>query len=114
MPFHHNKCNSRSDSEGNYNDEYAQRCKRFDISFVCIEYSTSYNFSDIDFVGTMHRVASIEDFARKEEIDFFHFILSEESCFFFITFNNAIGRIHLDFIPNCSLHLFEYKIESHK
>lgn len=61
-----------SDSEGNYNDEYAQRCKRFDISFVCIEYSTSYNFSDIDFVGTMHRVASIEDFARKEEIDFFH------------------------------------------
>lgn len=61
-----------SDKEGNYNIEYAKRCKKYKISYTCIVYKTAYAFSLIDFSTAMKSVDEIEKFAVKEQIDFFH------------------------------------------
>ncbi len=61
-----------SDKKGNYNHEYAERCRQYDIPYVCMQYSTAFNFIDIDYTGSMQSTVEIEIFAKKEGITFFH------------------------------------------
>ena len=57
---------------GDYNREYARRCRSYAIPCVCIRYGTAFSFADIDYSESMKSVAVIEEFARSECIDFFH------------------------------------------
>lgn len=61
-----------TDNEGNYNIEYANRCKKNKMEFLCLRYNTTFNFSSIDFTESMKNVKYIEEFAIREDIDFFH------------------------------------------
>ena len=60
------------DSCGNTNEEYAKRCKHYNLPFRCIHFSTSFNFSNIDFCDAMESIAYIEQFVLEEKVTFFH------------------------------------------
>lgn len=61
-----------ADETGSYNYEYAKRCEQHHIPYTWIEYSTAWNFMSIDYIEYMKSVVSIEEFAKKENITFFH------------------------------------------
>ena len=48
-----------TDNEGNYNIEYAHRCKKNKINFFCLRYNTTFNFSSIDFIECMKNLKYI-------------------------------------------------------
>ena len=56
-----------TDNEGNYNIEYANRCKKNKMEFLCLRYNTTFNFSSIDFTESMKNVKYIEEFGTEEE-----------------------------------------------
>ena len=61
-----------TDDNGVPNEEYASRCELHNIRYRGIRYQTSYNFSMIDFMEAMNSVTDIEEFTKRERIDFFH------------------------------------------
>lgn len=61
--------------EKDYKHEYVNRCNKKQLSYVCMEYTTAYNFTMIlmdDFESMMKSAAQIEEFAKRENICFFH------------------------------------------
>ncbi|GFI15519.1 hypothetical protein IMSAG249_02371 [Lachnospiraceae bacterium] len=60
------------DTDGIKNEEYEKRCEKYGLSYIGLKYGTAYNFMDLGYTGAMRSVAEIEEFARKEEITFFH------------------------------------------
>ena len=61
-----------SDQDGCSSEEYAVRCTKYNMRYICIEYSTAYSFTILDFMGAMESAAAIEKFAMEEKIDLFH------------------------------------------
>lgn len=61
-----------SDSQGNINQEYANRCKKHGLPYCSLEYSTAFNFCNIDFCGAMESVKVIEELIKTEKITFLH------------------------------------------
>lgn len=61
-----------SDGQGRSNDEYIRRCMRHNLRYVCIEYSTAYSFTMVDYKGAVNSAEEIERFAKDEGIEFFH------------------------------------------
>jgi len=59
-------------ADGHYNTEYAKRCDRYRVPYICLAYKTSFTFSYVDFIAAMDSAADIEKFAVERKIDFFH------------------------------------------
>lgn len=59
-------------SAGKANEEYEVRCKRYELPYQSLNYSTSFNFRDIDFCDAIENVFEIEKIVKKENISFFH------------------------------------------
>lgn len=60
------------DGDSCLNEEYAVRCIKYNIRYICIKYNTANSFTVLDFTGAMESAAAIEEFAIHEKIDFFH------------------------------------------
>lgn len=61
-----------TDENGNPNPEYKKRCIRLHLAYTGLQFYTFYNFMNIDYMAVMNSVPCIEEFARKENITFFH------------------------------------------
>lgn len=61
-----------TDKKGIPNKEYVGRCEQHNLRYRGIRYHTSYSFSLIDFMESMNSVIAIEEFAKREKIEFFH------------------------------------------
>lgn len=62
-----------ANNQGVPNQEYVKRCEQYHLPYVCIRYMSAFNFLKLeDFHGAMESADSIEEFARKEGITFFH------------------------------------------
>lgn len=58
--------------EKKYNQEYVRRCEKYKFSYCTIPYSTTSNFTNIDFLNIMECVECIEEFVHREKITFLH------------------------------------------
>lgn len=61
--------------DGEYNKEYISRCKKQNLKYTFMEYKTAFNFMMLMRNGYkwLHKSATeIEEFAKKENITFFH------------------------------------------
>lgn len=61
-----------SDSQGNINEEYANRCEQHGLPYCSLKYSTAYNFCNIDFLGAMDSTEIIEELIKREKITLLH------------------------------------------
>ncbi len=61
-----------TDDNGNSNQEYEKRCCELNVAHIGMKFYTSYNFFKIDYSEAMESVPFIEEFAKKENIAFFH------------------------------------------
>ena len=63
------------DENGGYCTEYVRRCEQHDLNYKRIIYRTGHNFKMVmttDFQKIMKSTVEIEEFAKKEQIMFFH------------------------------------------
>lgn len=82
------------DRWGKMNPEYMHRCKKADIRYVGLVYTTTFCIQYIDIVKAWKDVEKIEEWARKEKIEFMH------SCQLNISVELAARRIKIPHLMN--------------
>ena len=82
------------DRSGIMNSEYMLRCKKADIRYVGLAYTTAFSIQYIDLVRAWNDVEKIEKWVRQERIDFLH------SCQMNIAVELAARRIKIPHLMN--------------
>ncbi len=60
------------DARGRYNLEYENRCRKLNLKTEILEYTTSYNFYDVDLLRSLECIKKIREMSIYHKIDFFH------------------------------------------
>lgn len=61
-----------TDENGVPNQEYAERCRANQVPYIGLYYRTAFNFRNIDLYGAIESADAVEEFTKRERIDFFH------------------------------------------
>lgn len=61
-----------SDSQGKANEEYVRRCEQYGMSHCALEYTTAFNFCDIDLLGAIKSSIAVEELVKREKIALLH------------------------------------------
>lgn len=60
------------DLNGNTNEEYKDRCERYELPFRTLRYATSYDFRSMDFSDIMASIDQVKKMVRDDKITFLH------------------------------------------